>query len=152
MIIEKLLLQSNNRNRTLQVFKFLNKLWEFKSEKLNELICEIFQRTLEIDENFIKGFEKLERCLNIYLETSNSSIKNYLLMIFGSITIENGTIIRATSKYHNKPWFSNVSILMNSEELFEYTTDNGLCYGKVLYFKIFLMIYKYTNKNLNRFY
>ena len=83
-----------------------------------------------------KGFEKIERCLKIYLEFSNSAT-NYLLTIFGSVIIENGAIVRAISNYHNKPWFSNVSILMNSEELFDYKTDNGLCYGQVIIFNIF---------------
>jgi hypothetical protein len=84
-----------------------------------------------------KGFENIERCLKIYLKFSNSYITNYLLTIFGSITIENGAIVRAINNYHNKPWFSNVSILMNSEELFDYQTYNGLCYGQVKYFEFF---------------
>ena len=136
IIIDKLKLQFNNQSTTPQVYKFLNKLWKFNSEKLFESISKIFQKGLEIDEKMWKGLEKIDECLKIYLEISNSSIKNYILTVFGSIIIENGAIVRAISNYHNKPWFSNVSILMNSEELFDYITDNGFCYGQVWIIKI----------------
>ena len=72
----------------------------------------------------------------------NLSIESFSLTIFGSITIENGAIIRATNKYHNKPWFSDVAIIMNFEELFDYTTDKGICYGQVIIYKIFTNFYK----------
>jgi hypothetical protein len=136
IIIDKLKSRFNNQSTTPQVYKFSNKLWEFNSEKLFELISEILQKGPEIDEKMRKGLEKIEECLKIYLEISNSSIKNYILTVFGSIIIENGAIVRAINNYHNKPWFSNVSILMNSEELFDYITDNGFCYGQVWIIKI----------------
>jgi hypothetical protein len=85
------------------------------------------------------GFKNLEKSLKIYLELLNLSIESFSLTIFGSITIENGAIMRATNKYHNKPWFSDIAILMNSEELFDYTTDKGICYGQV---KTFTNFYK----------
>ena len=39
--------------------------------------------------------------------------------------------MRATSSYHNRPWFNDVAILMNSEESNEYTSDQGVCYRQV---------------------
>ena len=39
--------------------------------------------------------------------------------------------MRATNNFHKSPWYSNVSIAMNSEELFDYITNEELCYGKV---------------------
>lgn len=143
IIVDKFSLQSNNRSITPQVYRFSNKLWEFNSEKINESISEVLRNNPEIDEKIKKGLENIERCLKIYLESSNSSITNYLLTIFGSVIIENGAIVRATSNYHNKSWFSNVSILMNSEELFDYKTDNGLCYGQVIIINIINSKYKY---------
>jgi hypothetical protein len=86
------------------------------------------------------GFNNIEDSLKSYLEISNHSIKHFLLTIFGSITIENGTIIRATDKYHNKPWFSDVAIAMDSKEIFDYKTDEGLCYGQVI-----IIIFKNNN-------
>jgi hypothetical protein len=52
--------------------------------------------------------------------------------IYGSVTIENGAIIRATNNYYSKPWFSNVSVHMDSDELFDYTSDQGICYRQVI--------------------
>jgi hypothetical protein len=136
IIINKISLQSDNRTTISQVYKFSNKLWDFKSENLSESICEVLRSNLNIDEKMKRGLMNIEKSLEIYLEISNSSIKNYLLTIFGSIIIENGTIICTINKYHNKPWFSDVAIMMNSEEIFEYKTDKGLCYGQVIIFKI----------------
>ena len=77
----------------------------------------------------IKGFENLKRTLEIYL---NPLIRNYILTIYGLVILENGTIIYTMNKFYRKPWFSNVTIVMNSEELDEYITDEGLCYGQVI--------------------
>lgn len=134
---------SNKRITTPQIYKFSKKLWNFTSKNLTESICEILQKDLEIDERMCKGLENLEENLKIYLELLNLSIENFSLTIFGSAIIENGAIIHATNKYHNKPWFSNVAIVMNSEELFDYTTDKGMCYGQVMiydYLKIINII------------
>ena len=51
------------------------------------------------------------------------------MKIYGSVTLENGAIICATNNYYNKPWFSNISVQMNSDELFDYVSDCGICYG-----------------------
>jgi hypothetical protein len=85
------------------------------------------------------GFNKFENCLNLYLDQLDdiSSIDGgSKVTICGSVTLENGAIMRATSSYHNKPWFSDISIRMNFDELSEYNSDQGICYGKVIiYFK-----------------
>jgi hypothetical protein len=52
--------------------------------------------------------------------------------IYGSVTIENGAIMRATNNYYDKPWFSNMLVRMDSDELFDYTSDQGICYGQVI--------------------
>ena len=86
---------------------------------------------MDIDEKMKKGFENLGRNLEIYLKSFDPSIRNYLLTIFGSVILENRSIMHAINKYYNKSWFSNVAIAMNSEELFDYTTNEGICYGQV---------------------
>jgi hypothetical protein len=42
-----------------------------------------------------------------------------------------GDYIRAKSMYYNEPSFSDVSINMSVEEVEDYNTDNGTCFGKV---------------------
>ncbi|RGB31054.1 hypothetical protein C1646_671198 [Rhizophagus diaphanus] len=39
--------------------------------------------------------------------------------------------MRATNSYHKRPWFSDVSVHMNSEKLFEYISDKSICYGQL---------------------
>ena len=53
--------------------------------------------------------------------------------IYESVTLENDAIMRATSSYHDKAWFSNIAILMDSEESNDYISDQGLCYGQVIH-------------------
>ena len=69
--------------------------------------------------------------------------------------MENDAIIRATSNFHGKLWFSNISIRMNSDELFDYTSDQGICYGLINFILNFSICVKFTNKyhlNFIRFY
>lgn len=85
------------------------------------------------------GFNNFEDCLNLYLDQLHdiSSIDDGKVIIYGSVTLQNGAIMRATSSYHNKPWFSDISVRMDFDELSEYTSDQGICYGQVIiYFKI----------------
>ncbi len=74
-------------------------------------------------------------CLNLYLQQYNIiSTDEDKVMIYRSVTLENGTIIRATSSFHNRSWFSNISVRINSEELFEYLSNEGyIYYGQVLF-------------------
>jgi hypothetical protein len=52
--------------------------------------------------------------------------------IYGSVIIENGAIIHAINSYHGKPWFSNISVHIDSGEIFDYDSDQGVCYGQVI--------------------
>ena len=79
-------------------------------------------------------FTNYLECLNLYLDLQSgiTSVNESVVYIYKSITLENGTIIRATNKYYGKPWFSNISVRMNSNELFDYTFNEGICYGQVI--------------------
>ena len=68
---------------------------------------------------------------------NNSTIDEARIRIYGSVTLSNGAIVRATSNFHNREWFSKVAISMSSEELDDYISDQGVCYRQVIYmFKI----------------
>ena len=77
-----------------------------------------------------RGLEWFPNCFNSYF---NSVLTEGRIKIFGCVTLINGTLICATNLFHGHPWFSNVSIAMNSEELFdeEYQSDSGNCFAKV---------------------
>jgi hypothetical protein len=83
------------------------------------------------------GFSNFSYCLSSYIsqlevDLSEDEIDKSEVTIYGSVTLENGAIMRASNSYHNNPWFSNVSVRMNSDELFDYVSDQGICYGQVI--------------------
>ena len=81
------------------------------------------------------GFSKFLHCLDSYMDLLDDSAivlaDETQINIYGSVTLENGAIMRATSSYHDKAWFSNIAISMDSEESNDYISDQGLCYGQV---------------------
>ena len=84
------------------------------------------------------GFSNFSYCLSSYIsqlevgEISEDEIDESEVTIYESVTLENGAIMRASNSYHGNPWFSNVSVRMNSDELFDYVSDQGICYGQVI--------------------
>jgi hypothetical protein len=83
------------------------------------------------------GFSKFLDCLDSYLDLFDDSTitlnSETQINIYGSITLENGAIIRASNNYHNKAWFSDIAITMDSDESSYYISDQGLCYGQVIH-------------------
>ncbi|RHZ74559.1 hypothetical protein Glove_221g5 [Diversispora epigaea] len=53
-------------------------------------------------------------------------------MAFVSVTLKNGAILRTKNDFHHRPWFSNIAVNMNEEELSEYLSDKGICYAQTL--------------------
>ena len=113
------------------IFKFSSKLFKFLIGNADIFLLEQMQNN-DIDDRMITGFSNFLECLNLY-KTDNFEISNESkVTIYGTITLENGAIIRATSSYHGRPLFSNVSVCMNSDELHDYASDQGICYGQVI--------------------
>ena len=69
------------------------------------------------------GFNKFLHCLDSYLDLLNDSAivlaDETQINIYGSVTLENGAIMRATGSYHNKAWFSNIAILKNQMIIYQ---------------------------------
>ena len=124
-----------------------SKLFEFKILEAS-VFCEKQRNNSDLSKNMKKGFVNFLSCLDSYLDIFDINLAEGLeIKIYGSATLENGAILCATNKFHNQPWFSNVAITMNSEELFEYESDCGICYAQVIsyYYNNFKTInYKLT--------
>jgi hypothetical protein len=96
-----------------------------------------------INEKMKTGFLKFLECLNLYMDHEIPTNK-CKVTIYGTVTIENGTIMHATNSYYSSSWFSTVSVRMNSDELHDYASDHGICYGQVInYFNLFNSKYLY---------
>jgi hypothetical protein len=86
---------------------------------------------------YILGLKKLKDCIIGYFDQifSNSEmqiieIDQVKVTLYNSARINSGEIIRATKKFHDKSYFSNITIKME-EDSADYYTDDGVCYGKV---------------------
>ena len=84
----------------------------------------------------IKGFIQFFKHLELYFKFLKITSEDIQIKIFGSVTLNNNAILRATNKFHDRPWFSNIAVAMNIDELFNYQSDDGICYAQV-----------YINKN-----
>jgi hypothetical protein len=92
------------------------------------------------------GFDKFLTCLDLYLELlENPRIDDESRVnIYESVILENGAIMRAANNYHNRAWFSDVAVSMNSEESEDYMSDQGVCYGQVTEFIIIFILYLFN--------
>ena len=83
------------------------------------------------------GFSEFLDCLDSYLDLLDDSTitlnNETQIKIYGSVTLENGAIMRASNSYHNKAWFSDIAIIMNSDEFGDYISDQRLCYRQVIH-------------------
>lgn len=118
--------RSSNLTITPRAFKFTAKLFEFPLENAHDFFVEHVEKP-NINNKMKSGFNNFLECLNLYeIITDEGKVT-----IYGSVIIENGAIMRATNSYYGRSWFSNVSVRMDSDELFDYTSDQGSCYGQV---------------------
>jgi hypothetical protein len=124
--------QKQKKMKKSNVAYFNSKLFETKLTESADFFTQKINDS-GIDSSMVKGFKNFLKCFDDFLENiiKVDNVEDYKITIYGGATLENGTKIRATNNYHNRPWFSNVAISMNPDEL-NYKTDEGLCYGKIL--------------------
>ena len=114
--------------KTPVAFTYTAKLFDFD---FSEDIINEQRDNPNLNENMSKGFAKFIDRLDSYLELLNTTSEGCQIKIYSSVTLKNGAILRAVTKFHNSPWFSNIAINMDIEELSDYQTDNGICYAQV---------------------
>ena len=120
------------------VFSYTSKLFEFNMSMTDaSAFIDQNKNNPELNERMIKGFDNFITCLELYFQIMNiDSSESFQIRIFGTVTLQNGAILRATNKFHNWPWFSNIAVHMDDEELFDYESDDGTCYGQVYIVKL----------------
>ena len=121
-------------------------LWKLPIDEIYAL-----QESLEHEENInelcIEGMRHLITCLDIYLDNiSNASTnEDIYLKIYANGVLTNGEIVYATNKFHGYARFSDIAIAMGDTD---YLTDNGLCYGKVSFYKKYFFTILILNRNI----
>ncbi|RHZ52875.1 hypothetical protein Glove_456g8 [Diversispora epigaea] len=119
-------------HKTPTALIYTSKLFEFKLLEAS-IFFEQQKKNPDLTENMIKSFAKFLECLDLFFDMLDIiSAEDCRIKIFGSVTLKNINILRATNKFQNRPWFSNIAIAMDDAELFEYQSDNGTCYAQTL--------------------
>ncbi|RHZ58162.1 hypothetical protein Glove_375g49 [Diversispora epigaea] len=131
--IQRRAIVSRNRvgkTKTPMAFVYTAKLFDFD---LSESMIEQNKIDPNLDKKIIKGFEKFIDCLKVYLNILNIiSAEGCRIKIYSFVTLKNGAILRTKNDFHHRPWFSNIAVNMNEEELSEYLSDKGICYAQTL--------------------
>ena len=90
----------------------------------------------DLEKEMKLGFEKLLACLDLYLEFYNQKLSEHeeidiKFYIYSGVTLKHGAKMRATNKFHKRSIFSNIAVEMNSDEIFKYKSDDGVCFAQV---------------------
>ncbi|RHZ85961.1 hypothetical protein Glove_58g88 [Diversispora epigaea] len=128
--------QMEKKYKTSVPLNYTLKLFDFKFSEASEF-CEKQKNNLNLNKKMRKGFTQFFNHLK--LDFSKIISTDTQIKIFGSVTLNNSTFLRATNKYYDNPWFSNIAVIMDTDELFNYQSNSGTCYAQ--YFL------RATNKN-----
>ncbi|SRR6266540_2913442 len=91
-----------NKLATPHLFKFTIKLFEFPLTNASTFFAEKNLKS-NIDDKMKTGFANFLDCLNLYLQQYNiTSTDKDKIMIYGSVTLKNSTIMCATSSFYNR--------------------------------------------------
>ncbi|RHZ78557.1 hypothetical protein Glove_161g64 [Diversispora epigaea] len=106
--------------KTPIALKYSKKLYEFCIQNA-EIYIQTRMNDLDLEKEMKLGFEKFLECLDVYLEIyyKNLSEHEKIDMIFHIYGVE-----------------------MNADEIFEYTSDNGVCFAQVLLITEIIMNYE----------
>ncbi|RHZ85339.1 hypothetical protein Glove_66g184 [Diversispora epigaea] len=121
--------QMEKKYKTLVFLNYTSKLFDFKFSEASEF-CEKQKNNSNLNEKMRKGFTQFFNHLK--LDFSKIISTDTQIKIFGSVTLNNSTFLCATNKYYDNPWFSNIAVIMDTDELSNYQLDSGTCYAQTL--------------------
>ncbi|RHZ81329.1 hypothetical protein Glove_121g33 [Diversispora epigaea] len=132
--------------KTPIALKYSKKLYEFCIQNA-EIYIQTRMNDPDLEKEMKLGFEKFLECLDVYLEIYYQKLSEHekidmIFHIYGGVILKFGSIMRTTNKFHKKPIFSNIAVEMNADEIFEYTSDNGICFAQVLLIIEIIMNYE----------
>ncbi|RHZ79316.1 hypothetical protein Glove_149g75 [Diversispora epigaea] len=119
--------------KTSIALKYSKKLYEFCIQNA-EIYIQTRMNNPKLEKEMKLGFEKFLECLNAYLDFYNQKLSEEIdikFHIYSGVTLKYGAKMRANNKFHKRPIFSNIVVEMNPDEIFEYTSDNGVYFAQV---------------------
>ncbi|CAG8564540.1 1378_t:CDS:2, partial [Racocetra persica] len=99
-------------------------------------LVELYEQKEESITKILEGLRYLAPAINNYFKLIPSILKKNVekseatLILYESFALSNKEQIRATKNHYNVPMFSDVAVLMDSEQEFE--VYDGYCFAKVL--------------------
>ncbi|RHZ52876.1 hypothetical protein Glove_456g1 [Diversispora epigaea] len=121
--------------KTPIALKYSKKLYEFCIQNA-EIYIQTRMNDPDLEKEMKLGFEKFLKCLDAYLDFYDKKLSEHeeidiKFRIYSGVTLKYGAKMRANNKFHKRPIFSNIAVEMNPDEIFEYTSDNGVCFAQV---------------------
>ncbi|RHZ86978.1 hypothetical protein Glove_41g178 [Diversispora epigaea] len=132
--------------KTPIALKYSKKLYEFCIQNA-EIYIQTRMNDPDLEKEMKLGFEKFLKCLDAYLDFYDKKLSEHeeidiKFRIYSGVTLKYGAKMRANNKFHKRPIFSNIAVEMNPDEIFEYTSDNGVCFAQVLLITEIIMNYE----------
>ncbi|RHZ74386.1 hypothetical protein Glove_225g45 [Diversispora epigaea] len=132
--------------KTPIALKYSKKLYEFCIQNA-EIYIQTRMNDPDLEKEMKLGFEKFLECLDAYLDFYDKKLSEHeeidiKFRIYSGVTLKYGAKMRANNKFHKRPIFSNIAVEMNPDEIFEYTSDNGVCFAQVLLITEIIMNYE----------
>ncbi|RHZ49612.1 hypothetical protein Glove_519g55 [Diversispora epigaea] len=132
--------------KTPIALKYSKKLYEFCIQNA-EIYIQTRMNDPDLEKEMKLGFEKFLKCLDTYLNFYNQKLSEHeeidiKFRIYSGVMLKYGAKMRANNKFHKRPIFSNIAVKMNPDEIFEYTSDNGVCFAQVLLIIEIIMNYE----------
>ena len=122
-------------NGLLGKFSLENSEEFFNNYKVNNTLAQ--EASTALDQFILSLNEFFDLCEDL---SEEMLMENTEVSWYSYANVESsGDYIRAKSMYYNEPSFSDVSINMSGEEIEDYNTDMGACFGKVYVYLIKLL-------------
>lgn len=84
---------------------------------------------IEAFDHFLPTLDKFIDLLDEFEEMDDGT--SIFIKWYGSAVISSNDTIRANSDWYQQAVFDNISINMDSDEIKNYVTSDGMCFGKV---------------------
>lgn len=88
---------------------------------------------LEATEAFDQFIPSLDMFFDLYEELTEHNINSDDVFVkwYKSTVISSGDTVRAISNWYQQAVFDNISVNMSTDEIGDYITHDGMCFGKV---------------------